>query len=112
MIGLTEAADSILVERALDAVRDADMISCQKIQYNELSSYVTVVAFVQIFRETQVAELITKILAGENELTKPLVRGQKKIAAGNVRFMTKSCSPPNIGFFIGLIRIYLLSIKI
>lgn len=68
MAGLLKEGDSILLETAPGAVRDAGIISAsQKIEHYEIATYGTLVAFAKALGENDAAKLLTQTLAEEKE---------------------------------------------
>lgn len=68
MAGLLKEGDSILLETAPGAVRDAGIIAAsQKIEHYEIATYGTLVAFAKAIGENDAAKLLTQTLAEEKE---------------------------------------------
>lgn len=68
MEGLLKEGDSILLETAPGAVRDAGIISAsQKIEHYEIASYGTLAAFAKTLGENDAAKLLTQTIAEEKE---------------------------------------------
>lgn len=68
MAGLLKEGDSILLETAPGAVRDAGIIAAsQKIEHYEIATYGTLVAFAKTLGENDAAKLLTQTLAEEKE---------------------------------------------
>ncbi|MCR4033817.1 MULTISPECIES: ferritin-like domain-containing protein [Flavobacterium] len=68
MAGLLKEGDSIILETAPGAVRDAGIIAAsQKIEHYEIATYGTLVAFAKAIGENDAAKLLTQTLAEEKE---------------------------------------------